>query len=150
MRPTGGSTELRLLIVLARRGESPSVRPHHGFVYHHVVVFLCTACSSGQIETWDHDCMVMAPDEPWDAYDWYVLDADDALRLRTLLGACPAPRSPACECALHEALRVACRQLPKSTWSGFAWVGRGDSTEVRQVALEVENGRPRFVPKEKA
>ena len=79
-----------------------------------MIVFLCTACFSAQLEKRDHDCFVMDPDEPWEFYDWYLIDAGDALRLRTLLGACPDPLSPACECAVHAALRTAFKELPRA------------------------------------
>jgi hypothetical protein len=139
------STDLRPMIVLARSGTPPWVKPHHGFVYHHLVVFLCVACFSGQIELWSHDCFVMAVDDPWDYYDWYVLDASDMLRLRAPLGACPTPLRPECECAVHEALRVACRELPRSAWLGFAFASRGDGTEVHRVSVDVEDDLPRLV-----
>src|SRR5262249_55788673 len=43
------------------------------------------------LEKGKHDCFVMAEDELWDFFDWYVVDAGDAIRLRALLGTCAAP-----------------------------------------------------------
>jgi len=139
------STELQPLIVLERHGEPPWIRPHRGMVYRHVVVFLCAACFSAQLEKWDHDCFVMDPEEPWDFYDWYVLEAADALRLRTLLGACPDPLGPGCQCAVHAALQTTFKELHRARWSGFAWNTYGDGTEVHRVSVEIEKGLPRLV-----
>jgi len=91
----------------------------------------------------------MDPDEPWDFYDWHLVDPGDAVRLRALLGSCPDPLGPECQCAVHAALRATFKALPRAKWSGFAANAHGYGTEVHHVGVEIENGLPRLVVRDR-
>ena len=127
------------------RVDEEGIPPGHAgydLTYSETAILRCPRCGAGQIGIYRHDCF--DPEDLFDQYDWYVLDAADSAELAHRVGACPQPLSPGCGCPVHAALRESCRALPV-----FPWIGRDDeaSWHVHRAELKEGDGPPRVGPR---
>jgi hypothetical protein len=140
--------DLTRLLHLAQRGV-PHGHDGHEFIYDYELLFTCSACSGGLVESHSHDCFAHYEDEPWDLYWWWRIEPADMPLVLEVAGACPSSLDPDCECPVHHGLGGVNRSqdggrtppgLPHGVESPH---GKADIPRVR---VEVVAGTPRWGP----
>ena len=102
-----------VVMVLERSGIPPG-EPGHAIAYSHTMMVRCGTCGGGTIEVRDYDSFDY--EEVIDQYEWYICDTDSCDRLVSMATACPRSLDPACDCPVHQSLRIAVRRLPRRAW----------------------------------
>ena len=133
-----GQAQLQPLLWIAETGLPHDLSGHH-IIYTCRVIFACPLCCQAQLESYSHDCW--SHDEDWDMYWWYLLDPNSTQQLCQLMGACPAPLSPTCPCALHQALRPISERLYGGIRHATSSYGQ---VQFARLRLQLEQGQPTF------
>ncbi|MFI0356940.1 hypothetical protein ACH34Q_41395 [Actinomadura sp. 9N407] len=76
----------------------------HDDAYDHTRLSRCATCGSGVVESHSHDCWDPSDHSSWDMYWWWRIDPADMDVVLELVGDCPAPLKPGCDCRLHRGL----------------------------------------------
>ena len=131
------STKLLILFIISKIGKPPG-DPDHVIDYKHAVVVQCRACRAFQIERYDHDCFDI--EDVFSQYEWYLLSPDCAEKFNHLLYDCSQPEDLLCDCQVHQFLRNAVEELPRSVWSS----GLEHDAHAHLIRLVSDERQPNF------
>ncbi len=107
----------------------------------------CLDCGAGQINRAEHDYFRSFDlDERTRSWDGYAFTPPDAEVLdRFVRTRCPAPKDPACPCALHAHLAREVQQLPIAPWPAHPWEPLVGSDLVHATRIEIADDTVRLV-----